>query len=205
MPRAFNPAGTPSITAFPFSNSPSVVRRLTRRAREQTNKLTQPSDTCRQRKVKCTSSRFSRLHLTTGDEAQPVCGQCARASRPCSRGTLADADTARLFHSYMTAVAPWYDLGDARRHFGTLVPQLALREPLLFNAVLALAGMHAAQTGHGGKKTAAEFHGRCVRQLIALDDDSDLLDNGVALAATCLLRSYEILDGACPCEFAWSR
>lgn len=42
----------------------------------------------------------------------------------------------------------------------------------------------------------AEFyHHRCVQRLIELDQGNELITRGVALAATCLLRSYEILDG----------
>lgn len=45
------------------------------------------------------------------------------------------------------------------------------------------------------RETATTYHNYCVSKLIQLNDTSHLLGNGVALAAACLLRSYEILDG----------
>lgn len=56
---------------------------------------------------------------------------------------------------------------------------------------------------HHGKTTAGKpalaiaraYHAESVGRLIRLDETSGLLENGVALATVCLLRSYEILDG----------
>ncbi|EGR46150.1 uncharacterized protein TRIREDRAFT_30166, partial [Trichoderma reesei QM6a] len=100
------------------------------------------------------------------------------------------------FHNYINSLAKWYDLGDALRQFETKVPLLALDEPLLFSAVIALSAEHQCQTRGPqiARESAAFYHGHCVRRLIQLDEKSELLTNGVALAAACLLRSYEILD-----------
>ncbi|KAK5988203.1 Kanamycin B dioxygenase [Cladobotryum mycophilum] len=117
------------------------------------------------------------------------------------REALEDPDVASYFYNYIAEPAKWYDLGDATRQFETAVPQMALDEPLLFSAVVALAGMHVSQTtttATGSSKAAREvaeyYHTHCVKLLIRLDGDSELLTSGVALAAACLLRSYEILD-----------
>lgn len=106
-------------------------------------------------------------------------------------------DVAWYFHNYINSLAKWYDLGDALRQFETKVPLLALDEPLLFSAVIALSAEHQCQTRGPqiARESAAFYHGHCVRRLIQLDEKSELLTNGVALAAACLLRSYEILDG----------
>lgn len=56
--------------------------------------------------------------------------------------------------------------------------------------------MHACKTSAPSFRKVAEFyHHRCVQFLIALDAGDELISRGVALTATCLLRSYEILDG----------
>ncbi|KAM0259643.1 hypothetical protein ACHAQJ_003222 [Trichoderma viride] len=112
------------------------------------------------------------------------------------RDALELPDVAWYFHNYIAEPGKWYDLGDALRQFVTKVPELALDEPLLFSAVIALSAEHVRQTtGSKPAKAMAEFyHGHCVRRLIQLDEKSELLRNGVALAAACLLRSYEILD-----------
>lgn len=101
------------------------------------------------------------------------------------------------FHNYISEPAKWYDLGDASHLFATWVPELALDEPLLFSAILALSAVHVSQTTKSkpARAVAEFYHGHCVHHLILLNEKTELLRNGVALAAVCLLRSYEILHG----------
>jgi hypothetical protein len=109
---------------------------------------------------------------------------------------LQDQAVAALFHSFAANISPWYDLGDTACTFGRLVPQVALREPLMLHAIVALSGMHAAKTSSKASTSLAErHHEQCVKLLISLGEDDGLVRTGVALAATCLLRSYEILSG----------
>lgn len=102
---------------------------------------------------------------------------------------------ARLFHHYISDLSPWYDLSDSAANFGIAVPALALEEPLLFYAVIALSAMHVCKTTASSLRSRAELHhGRCIRLLISLEEEDERVSSGVALAATCLLRSYEILE-----------
>ncbi|KAJ2903069.1 uncharacterized protein MKZ38_010490 [Zalerion maritima] len=178
-----------------------------------------------------------------GDQGTPVCSNCSRAGRYCSRSprsfesrlreyqpptqtqtqscvpsnlnqhqrspasglnfpidpdkAVQNSKIASLFHHYITTLAPWYDLGDAAVTFGTTVSSLCLTEHLLFNAAIALAAIHKSKTqaGEGCEHIGSHFHERCVRLLIDLNPQDELVGNGIALASTCLLRSYEILDG----------
>ncbi|KAF5676991.1 hypothetical protein FHETE_1893 [Fusarium heterosporum] len=112
------------------------------------------------------------------------------------RKALQDQTVARLFQSYISDISKWYDLSDAASSFGIVVPTIALDEPLLFCAVIALSAMHTCKTSAPSFRKIAEFyHYRCLQLLIKLTEGDDLIVRGVALAATCLLRSYEILDG----------
>jgi hypothetical protein len=112
------------------------------------------------------------------------------------RKSLQDQNIARLFHSYTSDISKWYDLSDSACSFGLAVPTIALDEPLLFCAIIALSAMHTCQTSAPSFRKVAEFyHHRCVQLLIRLTEGDELITRGVALAATCLLRSYEILDG----------
>lgn len=158
-----------------------------------------------------------------GDQKKPICGQCTKANRYCDRTerllkirpsslqphagntpqtpceALQDAKIARLFHHYIADLSPWYDLSDSTSSFAVAVPRVAVDEcPLLFSAVIALSAMHMCKTTAAvariHRATAELYHARCVELLIALDEGDEVLTNGVALAATCLLRSYEILD-----------
>ncbi|KAI1186737.1 hypothetical protein F5B17DRAFT_440880 [Nemania serpens] len=163
------------------------------------------NNTCRQRKLKC-------------DETVPICRRCSKAQRYCDRSgrpasttehpisrdlNIADDDPRKAleslqltnyFRRYITNVAPWYDLGDSHCCFSAEVPIIALDEPLLFHAIIALAAMYSSQTTTPSARTIAEaYHTRCIRRLIELDPEDLLIKQGVALAVTCLLRSYEIL------------
>ncbi|EEY16257.1 conserved hypothetical protein [Verticillium alfalfae VaMs.102] len=108
---------------------------------------------------------------------------------------LASPDIARIFHHYIIEIAPWYDLSDPASSFATRLPRLALEMPLPFSAIIAQAAMQICQTTAPSQRTVAEFyHGHCVRLLIELRDDCGSVESEAALAAVCLLRSYEILD-----------
>ncbi|KAL7813895.1 hypothetical protein V8C44DRAFT_44283 [Trichoderma aethiopicum] len=144
------------------------------------------------------SSRWLVYHHPS-EPAAAVHGTAGRTRFPSPEdpgAALELPDIAWFFHNYTSESAKWYDLGDARRQFETKVPLAALHEPLLFSAVIALSAEHLCQTTGPkiARETASFYHGHCVRRLIQLDDKSELLTNGVALAAACLLRSYEILD-----------
>lgn len=122
-------------------------------------------------------------------------GKFPHPQRP--RVALQNADVSTLFSLYLSGPSSWYDLCDSRQHFATVVPKLALDNELLFCAVIALAAVQASRISAKALRDFAEFyHGHCVRLLIKLTDGDDSLANGTALAATCLLRSYEILHGA---------
>jgi hypothetical protein len=109
---------------------------------------------------------------------------------------------ANYFRHYIGDVALWYDLSDAGCFFSTEIPAIALDEPLLFCAIMALSAMHVSQTTAPSARTVAEtYHRRCVRYLINLNPDDELIEKGVALATTCLLRSYEILAGEVALDF----
>lgn len=111
---------------------------------------------------------------------------------------LHNQEIAAYFHRYISGPALWYDLCDPGRHFATEVPELALKNELLFSAVIAIAAVQVSKTGVKAAREAAEYyHGHCVRLLIGLRGDDESLINGTALAAACLLRSYEILHGVC--------
>ncbi|RGP67425.1 putative tpr domain [Fusarium sporotrichioides] len=112
---------------------------------------------------------------------------------------LQDQNIARLFHSYTSDISKWYDLSDSLSSFGQIVPTLALDEELLFSAIIALSAMHTCKTSSPSFLKVAEFyHHRCVRLLITLREGDQLITRGLALAATCLLRSFEILQGVGP-------
>lgn len=110
------------------------------------------------------------------------------------RDALLNPDIARIFKHYINILAPWYDLNDSRRVFGSDVPACALNAPVLFRAIIAFSSSHWSKiTGNLGE-IAFAFHASCVELLLeTLDSVLDV--QGEYLAAACLLQSYEILNG----------
>jgi hypothetical protein len=53
---------------------------------------------------------------------------------------------ASLFRHYIDFLALWYDLNDSQSLFGTLVPQQAIANAILFKAVIAFSVCHESQT-----------------------------------------------------------
>lgn len=159
--------------------------------------------TCRKRKLKC-------------DEEFPVCSRCIKAGLHCDRTSrtkfktfsgprskeeenkprslLKDPHIADLFHIYIKDLAPWYDLNDETHAFERDGAVKALDSPLLFSAIIAFAAIYAARTQSSNSVIAEEYHAKCLRLLIKLSVEDEEVRCGTALAATCLLRSYEILS-----------
>ncbi|KAJ9601927.1 hypothetical protein H2200_013597 [Cladophialophora chaetospira] len=107
---------------------------------------------------------------------------------------LQSEEIAQCFEHYLRVLSPWYDLNDLDNNFRRVVGKRALWNSLLFSAVIAFAAIHQSKTGRAALKTLAEsYHTCCLRLLIGLDEADAAIVNGTALAATCLLRSYEIL------------
>ncbi|KAH7151673.1 hypothetical protein B0J13DRAFT_246189 [Dactylonectria estremocensis] len=170
-------------------------------------------NTCRRRKLKCDqatpvcrkcaksnrycdrsdrSAEFRASHLDAA--AAQIIGQ-SDASSKTPRDALQDQKIARLFHHYISDLSKWYDLSDAASAFEVTVPLISLQEPLLFFAIISLSAMHMSKTTASSFRTTAEnYHDRCVQLLINIKENDAVMTGGVALAATCLLRSYEILD-----------
>jgi Fungal specific transcription factor domain len=102
---------------------------------------------------------------------------------------------AGLFRHYIDFLAPWYDLNDSQALFGTLVPQRAMSNPILFKAVIAFSACHESRTSGRYQALGHVYHAACVRDLLEVLNDIHIEMQGDYLAATCLLRSYEILNG----------
>jgi hypothetical protein len=113
------------------------------------------------------------------------------------KAALENPVVATLFRHYIDFLAPWYDLNDSQNLFGTLVPQHALNNPILFKAVVTFSAFHISRTSGLTRyqELAHEYHASCIRDLLAVLNDVAPATQGDCLAATCLLRSFEILNG----------
>ena len=102
---------------------------------------------------------------------------------------------AELFRHYIDFLAPWYDLNDSQKLFGTLVPTRSLQNSILFRAIIAFSACHKSRVTGKFQGLGPLYHAACVKDLLAVMDNIKPELQGEYLAATCLLRSYEILNG----------
>ncbi|OAL26837.1 hypothetical protein AYO22_04004 [Fonsecaea multimorphosa] len=110
------------------------------------------------------------------------------------RVRLQNEEIAHYFAHYLKTLAPWYDLNDLGQAFRRIVGSRAQQSSLLLSAVIAFAAIHKSRTSHAVPKSLAErHHAHCLRLLIGITETAPAIRDGTALAATCLLRSYEIL------------
>ena len=85
---------------------------------------------------------------------------------------------------------------DSQQLFGNLVPQNALDCPVLFKALIAFSASHRSRTCGDMQGFANAFHAACVQEFLLSISHVGLRSHENELAATCLLRSYEIIGGA---------
>ncbi|KAF2802204.1 uncharacterized protein BDZ99DRAFT_576908 [Mytilinidion resinicola] len=104
-----------------------------------------------------------------------------------------------LFTHYTTHLAPWYDLNDPHSLFTNAVPIRSLDEPILFRAILAFAASHLSRmiptSSLDSTPVAVILHDSFLSSLISALSTITPSTQANYLAATCLLRSYEILNG----------
>jgi hypothetical protein len=77
------------------------------------------------------------------------------------------------------------------------VPARALECPILFMALIAFSATHKYKTLGQFAELATALHAACVGELLDSIEHENPESQG-GLAATCLLRSYEILNGTRP-------
>jgi hypothetical protein len=110
--------------------------------------------------------------------------------------TVLQHDTiAKLFAHYTAKLAPWYDLNDPARVFTLKVPDAALRAPLLFKAIIAFSACHWCKVHGEHGVIATAFHDACVTDFLQSMEAVSVESRDLNLAATCLLRSYELISG----------
>ncbi|KIW18130.1 hypothetical protein PV08_02418 [Exophiala spinifera] len=108
---------------------------------------------------------------------------------------LTEPEIVEAFAHYISVLAPWYDLNDPQRTFGTLVVETALQVPILFKAIVAFSARHSSKLNGSNSEIANIFHDACVEDFLSSMESPDTTLKGSKLAATCLLRSYEIING----------
>ncbi|KAJ9355809.1 transcriptional regulator family: Fungal Specific TF [Paecilomyces variotii] len=206
----------------PSSFLPRILAKLVQYA-DSRPPIKRSSQTCRLRKVKCdgsfpicrTCQRSGRIcereipnhssnhRSSTQDTTEKGYNNSQRQNLQLldlptpeyPRSSLKNRRVCSIFQHYIKNLASWYDLNDRLRRFEDVVPRHALDDSLLFSAVIAFSAIHLSRLNHQTEfQYIAEFyHLESIRRLIAVTNNGERIHNGATLAATCLLRSYEIL------------
>ncbi|KIX96706.1 uncharacterized protein Z520_07425 [Fonsecaea multimorphosa CBS 102226] len=102
-----------------------------------------------------------------------------------------DAQEAILFQYYMESLAGQLDITDMQRHFAVDVPERALFCPVLLEALLAFSARHLSRTSEFDPAVADHHHQACVRLMIPMLDQKELVADETLFAATVILRAFE--------------
>ncbi|RFU32106.1 hypothetical protein B7463_g4227, partial [Scytalidium lignicola] len=139
-----------------------------------------------------TSPKLSASIFTRGEYPESVVYNLILSD---PRSALDNQDIAKIFRHYIDVLAPWYDLNDSDNSFGIIVPSHALDNPILFKALIAFSAHHRSMVTGEAHGLGLTFHAACVEDLLKVMDNFQLRLRADYLAATYLLRSYEILTG----------
>lgn len=101
----------------------------------------------------------------------------------------------KLLQHWITHLAPWFDVGDSKRHFGRIVPHMATSSPLLMTAILAIAAFHDSRVnGQSNMYNAMMYHDRCLNMIVPMLSDTDPADEDSVLVTTTILHLYDGLE-----------
>ena len=73
---------------------------------------------------------------------------------------------AALMRYYVTDLTPWFDHSDTVKHFGSVLPTLAVTCPPLLNAIFAIASQHLSLMGQLDSSISLHYQDECFRTLL---------------------------------------
>jgi hypothetical protein len=73
---------------------------------------------------------------------------------------------AALMRYYVTDLTPWFDHSDTIKHFGSVLPTLAVTCPPLLNAIFAIASQHLCLMGKLDSSVSLYYQDVCFRTLL---------------------------------------
>lgn len=115
------------------------------------------------------------------------------SGRTTAEQTYLSADDDILFvQIFINEVAIWMDSMDMAKHFANTVPYLALKSPMMLNALLACGARHLTLIGQDNGEKAEYHYGVATSQLAQSRQDQDRDLSGCAVTAV-VLNAYGIM------------
>ncbi|KAF4467824.1 Zn 2cys6 transcription factor, partial [Fusarium albosuccineum] len=103
---------------------------------------------------------------------------------------------AEYFMHFIHELAPWFDVCDPARNFGTEVPKRARHFPFLAYSILAFSSRQISLKAGIDDDSHETYHSHALRILIPILDDPIGAVNENVLAGIVILRSYEETTGS---------
>lgn len=114
--------------------------------------------------------------------------------------TLLDSEMP-IFRHFVEHLSLWIDLTDPHRHFAITVPHLALHNPGLMKAILALDARHlsikpCALTPAPDRTQAVQYYYETLQYLQQAMKVEEYLGSEELIATVLIISTYEMIDGA---------
>jgi hypothetical protein len=109
---------------------------------------------------------------------------------------LSDPIEAHLFRVFVDTFAPRWDTTSSHSVFEKVVPQMALANPMLLNAVFMTASQIVCRTDASFPANTFLYHERVLQGLIPYLADHGRIQDEATLVAAMLLRGFEESHGA---------
>ncbi|XHG07561.1 hypothetical protein AWENTII_010700 [Aspergillus wentii] len=108
-----------------------------------------------------------------------------------------------LFENFINRISQWIDLFDPMKQFATFVPHLAVRNPGLMNAILALSCRHLSLNPSieieepPDRNSALQYYYQTLHYVQKAMRHPTYQTSLELLATTLIISTYEMLDGSC--------
>lgn len=111
--------------------------------------------------------------------------------------TLDDPHEIRLFQFWIERVATWFDVISPYNVFQTIVPEMAIQNTILRNAILLTSAQHIRRFDPQFPARPFIYHEKLLRSLIPYIAEKGMIEDEGTLVAAMLLRCFEEHHGMC--------
>lgn len=148
----------------------------------------------RKRREKSSELKFTTFQRSANFDTFRPLPRSHFSSDAVSVWPLRSIEESRLLIHFIQNLAPWFDVGDSRRHFTKIAPSMGASSPLLMNAILAVSALHLSRVSDLDSYEAVRYHDRCLGLMVPMLDDPDRIKDDNLLMTTVILHLYEDID-----------
>ncbi|KAL2130009.1 hypothetical protein VTI74DRAFT_7005 [Chaetomium olivicolor] len=133
-------------------------------------------------------------HIRSGRHLSPPTGLMTPLSEEThDRAYLTTDQEIHLMQVFVEEVATWIDALDTGKHFAYTIPSLALKLPMLLNALLACGAKHLTMIGAEEGEKAEYYYDLATTQLLRAQQERDCDLTACTLTAVAL-NAYQVMN-----------